>query len=342
MKRIFCLLLVGVGVVGVSRVANAAASVNTTNVVPNLKVLTNATMGSAVITNAAAGNLLTLNGNSANTWLWQAKIGGTSYGGITNNGSWLLPDGTAANPAIGWASDFDGSGTGFYRSAANQIAVAINGSLVSRFLAAELNLVATSTLNWSQDTYLLRDGAANTLALRNGVNAQAFNIYNTYTDASNYERASIGWGDVANWFMIGTAKAGTGTARNLGFRTDGTTRWYITTAGHLLANADNTYDIGASGATRPRAVYAGPSGGFGSSATNTTVVVSATGATNTLGVNVILYVTAATGASLTDNAGVTEFSGVTIANFTPIRMQPGGKFVATGVTYATGTSSHAW
>ena len=34
--------------------------------------------------------------------------------------------------------------------------------------------------------------SATTLAQRNGTNAQVFRVYNTYTDASNYERVSIG------------------------------------------------------------------------------------------------------------------------------------------------------
>lgn len=34
-----------------------------------------------------------------------------------------------------------------------------------------------------------------------------------------------------------------------------TTRWRVKAAGHLLTEADNTYDIGASGATRPRDVF---------------------------------------------------------------------------------------
>ena len=63
------------------------------------------------------------------------------------------------------------------------------------------------------DTYLVRDGAANTLALRNSTNAQTFNIYNTYTDSSNYERAAIYWS--ANEFTIAAQKAGTGSARNV-------------------------------------------------------------------------------------------------------------------------------
>jgi hypothetical protein len=82
-------------------------------------------------------------------------------------------------------------------------------------------------------------------------------------------------------------------------------------------------------------------GGFSSLGVGT-VTTSATGATNTLTANIVLYVTAATGASLTDNAGTTEFSGVTIAAFTPVRLQPGGKFVGTAISYATGTASHAW
>jgi hypothetical protein len=44
------------------------------------------------------------------------------------------------------------------------------------------------------------------------------------------------------------------------FATGGTTkRWTITSAGHLIGVADNTYDIGASGATRPRTGYFGTS-----------------------------------------------------------------------------------
>jgi hypothetical protein len=37
--------------------------------------------------------------------------------------------------------------------------------------------------------------------------------------------------------------------------TGNTAKWYITSAGHFLAGTDNTYDIGASGANRPRSVH---------------------------------------------------------------------------------------
>lgn len=110
------------------------------------------------------------------------------------------------------------------------------------------------TLGASSDVILARD-AANTLAQRNGLNAQTFNIYNTYTDASNYERLDVGFS--AGAFRISAENAGTGAARSLTFGTANTDRWQIGGAtGHFVASTDNTYDIGASGANRPRRIYA--------------------------------------------------------------------------------------
>lgn len=128
------------------------------------------------------------------------------------------------------------------------------------------------------------------------------------------------------------------------------------------ASANNRFDIGFKGKTDMSLLYGGnvgigtiaPStllqvagvatinGGVSSLSTDVTMTTSETGFTNTTTVVQVAYVTAATGASLNDNAGTTEFSGVTISSFTPIRIQVGGKFVATAVTYATGTSAHGW
>jgi hypothetical protein len=62
------------------------------------------------------------------------------------------------------------------------------------------------------DIFLHRDAAA-TLAQRNGTNAQTFRLYNTFTDASNYERLGINWG--SNIVSIKPEAAGTGTVRVL-------------------------------------------------------------------------------------------------------------------------------
>ena len=64
------------------------------------------------------------------------------------------------------------------------------------------------------DTFLFRD-AASIIAQRNTTTAQAFRAYNTYTDASNYERGVFDWKTSANVLRIGTEAAGTGTARSV-------------------------------------------------------------------------------------------------------------------------------
>jgi len=115
--------------------------------------------------------------------------------------------------------------------------------------------------NVGADARLLRD-AADTLAQRNGVNAQTFRVYNTYTDASNYERAGITWN--SSTLEIATAAAGTGTVRDIRIIRGGTTLLRLTssvveTGANLTFASDNAYDIGASGATRPRTVYVGTS-----------------------------------------------------------------------------------
>ncbi len=57
--------------------------------------------------------------------------------------------------------------------------------------------------------------SANILEQRNGVTAQSLLVYNTYTDASNYERGVFDWSTTANTLTVGTEVLGTGTARSL-------------------------------------------------------------------------------------------------------------------------------
>ena len=64
------------------------------------------------------------------------------------------------------------------------------------------------------DLYLYREGS-NTLAQRNSTNAQTFRLYNTYTDASNYERAILDWNSTSNVLTLGTEAAGTGAVRDI-------------------------------------------------------------------------------------------------------------------------------
>lgn len=114
------------------------------------------------------------------------------------------------------------------------------------YLANTIQIKSTFAYAWnsadantsSVDLFLYRD-AANTLAQRNGVNAQAFRLYNTYTDASNYERGKFAWS--SNVLQIGTEKLGTGVARALEIQTDGTTRITVAATGAVTFNSAATF-----------------------------------------------------------------------------------------------------
>lgn len=119
-----------------------------------------------------------------------------------------------------------------------------------------IGIAPAASNNLSPDVYLRRD-AANTLALRNGVNPQAINVYNTYTDASNYERGFFKFN--ANVLEIGTEAAGTGTNRKIRIQGAGTgssavieiapgiagVRWiFNNNGGEFYPNGDGLFDIG--------------------------------------------------------------------------------------------------
>jgi hypothetical protein len=148
----------------------------------------------------------------------------------------------------------------------------------------------------SNDVVLLKD-ATNTLALRNSTAAQTFRVYNTYTNDSNYERLNIQWsGNVARIFpsavggTVRTLYFGSDAVANNAFlvnsasnlvqmNTNGLDRWQVNSSGHFIAVADNTYDIGASGANRPRDIYVGTSvnAGVSLSAGSRAALLSASG-----------------------------------------------------------------
>ena len=107
---------------------------------------------------------------------------------------------------------------------------------------------STASWNGSIDLFLLRD-AANTLALRNGTNAQAFRVYNTYTSSTDFERANFYWD--SNVLKIGTEKGSVGgTARALELQTDGTTRLTIAANSVLThtASGGEQFTIATNGA----------------------------------------------------------------------------------------------
>jgi hypothetical protein len=116
-----------------------------------------------------------------------------------------------------------------------------------------VTLGATNALQWGTNAYLYGD-IANTIEQYNGTNAQAFNLYNTYTNSSNYERVSISWS--GNVCSLLTQEAGTGSARVMQIGTAGSAKfnilinnnpvWLFNASGHFTPNSSAAYDVGSS------------------------------------------------------------------------------------------------
>jgi len=154
---------------------------------------------------------------------------------IVSSGSQsLFKDGDASAPSI---SFIDASTRGFWRRTDNILALA----------QFDLVFPVTSFAGWATasdgsgtiDLKLFRD-AAGILAQRDGTNAQTLHVYNTFTDASNYERLTLRFN--ANIAEIFTANAGTGSARQLDFGTGGVTRMSIDTSGNLTLGSGTKHD----------------------------------------------------------------------------------------------------
>lgn len=153
----------------------------------------------------------------------------------------LAPDGTAAAPSYSFASE---PGAGFTRPATNRIGVNFAGQEYIRFLdgiivrgSTSYNIAFGAAVT-SPDLYLLRQ-AAGSLGLHNTTSSSAqLSIFNTRTDASNYE--SLELFASANIFVIRPNAAGSGTARAMHLRFSSSTNAALI----VPSSAGSTVEIG--------------------------------------------------------------------------------------------------
>jgi hypothetical protein len=119
----------------------------------------------ATSTNSAAGSLLL-----------DLQVGGVSQATVTKAGNLTVVGNLSAN-----------AGNSFLSATALRI-----GNSTGEISLSSGNLVVplATGLGWN-NTLLFRDGADNTLALRNSTAAQTFNVYGTYTSGSAYSRLAI-------------------------------------------------------------------------------------------------------------------------------------------------------
>jgi len=172
--------------------------------------------------------------SNAASLLMDLQVGGASRFNVSKSGQIRAINGTGTSPAYSFINA-SSNAAGMWLYDVNTLALRGNGTNTGINIAQANVRLGANALAWgvdfnNDDVQLHRDAAA-TLAQRNGTNAQTFRIYNTFTDASNYERGKMEW--ASNVLRIGTEKAGTGTARALEFQTDGTTRMTLDASGNL-------------------------------------------------------------------------------------------------------------
>ena len=130
--------------------------------------------------------------SAAASLLIDLQVGGVSKFKVDKNGSITVPSSFGST----FGNVFGGNGAWFLSQ---------NGMHTK----ANVGFSSASPNGANADLFILRD-AANTLAQRNGVNAQAFNLYQSYTDASNYTRGRVA--AASGIVTIAGESAGTGAA----------------------------------------------------------------------------------------------------------------------------------
>jgi hypothetical protein len=187
--------------------------------------------------------------SASDSLLMDLQVGGTSQFKVSKDGRLNLHSGVDADrPSIqfgfaGYGLSMDSNGwltsvinSAVFASFGQSIVVGSSGSF-------DFGSGVTTTNQFTRDLSLFRD-AADTLAQRRSTNPQAFRVYNSHTDGSNYERGFVAWD--TNVLKIGTQAAGTGSARALELQTGGVTRLTIAETGN--ATFANSLVLGSTNA----------------------------------------------------------------------------------------------
>lgn len=150
------------------------------------------------------------NGDPYGSSLCRLTVGATGITTLT--GAFNAAAGTVTAPGIAWSADADGSGTGFYRSAANTISAACNGAECFRVDASEMRVRNTvRDLNGDQKLMF-------SIVSGNSWNNQASGTVNPMFSIENSNAVTVGTGVLLRLRSSSTTHMELGT----GFKTDTT------------------------------------------------------------------------------------------------------------------------
>ena len=131
--------------------------------------------------------------------------------------------------------------------------------------AVEAKVASSSTAIFVNTTAPGASGGAGIQALVGGTPTAANQRLGFYTFGTNPTGTTVRSGAAIAGFSEAAWTDGTSHPAYLSLETvpsgsaTRVSRWLVSASGHFLGATDNTYDIGASGATRPRTIYAGTS-----------------------------------------------------------------------------------
>jgi hypothetical protein len=200
--------------------------------------------------------------SASGSLLMDLQVGGSSKFQVSKDG--MISVRTGAYNDLGLRFGYTGTNGMYFNS--NQLSVQISSAAIAHVSIADgvaAQLFSFRGAGSTTDLSLYRD-AADTLAQRRSTNPQAFRVYNSYTDGSNYERGVVAWD--TNVLKIGTEAAGTGSARDLRISTGsffdvhvaGNRKFYVGSgfaqvdSGRLdLPGSTAQIKIGATGNTAP-------------------------------------------------------------------------------------------
>lgn len=144
-----------------------------------------------------------------------SKVSGIATGDVLSDGS--VPF-TAGISLKGGQSPITAPSNGTYGFGNGSSYVYFNGAGVVIKPTGYLGFSSTGDATGATDITLQRR-AAGVLSQYSGTQAQQYELYNTRTDASNYERGVLSW--TSNVLEIGAEAAGTGSARAVRFKFQG-------------------------------------------------------------------------------------------------------------------------
>lgn len=125
---------------------------------------------------------------------------------------------------------------------------------------------------------LYQDVAGSAVAQRNGTTAQQFRVYNTYTDANNYEYLVISYTSANGGLQtFGSQNAGTGSVRGLGFAVGNSVVWSLGAGGGFGPITDAIVNIGGPG-NRVKTIYSSSADSKGSNVVTTAQTLTSSSA----------------------------------------------------------------